>query len=165
MACKFRAQQATTVVNDIQVQVGRTGALTPVAMLEPVRLAGSTISRATLHNLDEIARLGIKIGDTVWVEKGGDVIPKVVQGGGKPAPEGALDFVPPPRCPVCQGEVSRSEDEAVLRCVNPACSAKIKASLLHFSSRKALRIEGLGEALVDQLLEKGLIQTPPISTP
>ena len=160
VACKFRAQQATTVVNDIQVQVGRTGALTPVAMLEPVRLAGSTISRATLHNLDEIARLGIKIGDTVWVEKGGDVIPKVVKVVENLRPEGALDFVPPPRCPVCQGEVSRSEDEAVLRCVNPACSAKIKASLLHFSSRKALRIEGLGEALVDQLLEKGLIQDP-----
>ncbi len=158
VACKFRARQATTVVNDIQVQVGRTGALTPVAMLEPVRLAGSTISRATLHNLDEIARLGIKIGDTVWVEKGGDVIPKVVKVVENLRPEGARDFVPPPRCPVCQGEVRRSEDEAVLRCVDPACSAKIKASLLHFSSRKALRIEGLGEALVDQLLEKGLIQ-------
>ena len=160
VACKFRARQATTVVNDIQVQVGRTGALTPVAMLEPVRLAGSTISRATLHNLDEIARLGIKIGDTVWVEKGGDVIPKVVKVVENLRPEGARDFVPPPRCPVCQGEVRRSEDEAVLRCIDPACSAKIKASLLHFSSRKALRIEGLGEALVDQLLEKGLIQDP-----
>ena len=158
VACKFRPRQATTVVNDIQVQVGRTGALTPVAMLEPVRLAGSTISRATLHNLDEIARLGIKIGDTVWVEKGGDVIPKVVKVVENLRPEGARDFVPPPRCPACQGEVRRSEDEAVLRCVDPACSAKIKASLLHFSSRKALRIEGLGEALVDQLLEKGLIQ-------
>ena len=158
VACKFRARQATTVVNDIQVQVGRTGALTPVALLEPVRLAGSTVSRATLHNLDEIARLGIKIGDTVWVEKGGDVIPKVVKVVENLRPEGARDFVPPPRCPVCQGEVRRSEDEAVLRCVDPACSAKIKASLLHFSSRKALRIEGLGEALVDQLLEKGLIQ-------
>lgn len=158
VACKFRARQATTVVNDIQVQVGRTGALTPVALLEPVRLAGSTVSRATLHNLDEIARLGIKIGDTVWVEKGGDVIPKVVKVVENLRPEGARDFVPPPRCPVCQGEVRRSEDEAVLRCIDPACSAKIKASLLHFSSRKALRIEGLGEALVDQLLEKGLVR-------
>lgn len=158
VACKFRARQATTVVNDIQVQVGRTGALTPVALLEPVRLAGSTVSRATLHNLDEIARLGIKIGDTVWVEKGGDVIPKVVKVVENLRPEGARDFVPPPRCPVCQGEVRRSEEEAVLRCIDPACSAKIKASLLHFSSRKALRIEGLGEALVDQLLEKGLVR-------
>ena len=160
VACKFRAQQATTVVNDIQVQVGRTGALTPVAMLEPVRLAGSTISRATLHNLDEIARLGIKIGDTVWVEKGGDVIPKVVKVVENLRPPEARDFAPPRQCPACQGEVRRSEDEAVLRCIDPACSAKIKASLLHFSSRKALRIEGLGEALVDQLLEKGLIQDP-----
>lgn len=160
VAFKFRAQQATTVVNDIQVQVGRTGALTPVAMLEPVRLAGSTISRATLHNLDEIARLGVKIGDTVWVEKGGDVIPKVVKVVESLRPQGARDFVVPQRCPVCQGEVFRAEEEAVLRCIDPACSAKIKASLLHFSSRKALRIEGLGEALVDQLLEKGLIQDP-----
>ncbi len=160
VACKFRAQQATTVVNDIQVQVGRTGALTPVAMLEPVRLAGSTISRATLHNLDEIARLGIKIGDTVWVEKGGDVIPKVVKVVENLRPPEARDFAPPLQCPACQGEVRRSEDEAVLRCIDPACSAKIKASLLHFSSRKALRVEGLGEALVDQLLEKGLIQDP-----
>lgn len=160
VACKFRAQQATTVVNDIQVQVGRTGALTPVALLKPVPLAGSTISRATLHNLDEIARLGVKIGDTVWVEKGGDVIPKVVKVVESLRPQGARDFVVPQRCPVCQGEVFRAEEEAVLRCIDPACSAKIKASLLHFSSRKALRIEGLGEALVDQLLEKGLIQDP-----
>ena len=160
VACKFRAQQATTVVNDIQVQVGRTGALTPVAMLEPVRLAGSTISRATLHNLDEIARLGIKIGDTVWVEKGGDVIPKVVKVVETLRPPGARDFAMPRRCPICQGEVVRAEDEAVLRCIDPACSAKIKASLLHFSSRKALRIEGLGEALVDQLLDKDLVRDP-----
>lgn len=160
VACKFRARQVTTVVNDIQVQVGRTGALTPVALLEPVRLAGSTVSRATLHNLDEIARLGIKIGDTVWVEKGGDVIPKVVKVVENQRPPDARDFAMPGRCPVCRGEVVRAEDEAVLRCLDPACSAKIKASLLHFSSRKALRIEGLGEALVDQLLEKGLIQEP-----
>ena len=160
VACKFRARQATTVVNDIQVQVGRTGALTPVALLEPVRLAGSTISRATLHNLDEIARLGIKIGDTVWVEKGGDVIPKVVKVVESLRPDGARDFVPPHKCPVCQGEVYRAEDEAVLRCLDPACSAMTRAALLHFSSRKALRIEGLGEALVDQLLEKGLVRDP-----
>ena len=160
VAYKFRARQATTVVNDIQVQVGRTGALTPVALLEPVRLAGSTISRATLHNLDEIARLGIKIGDTVWVEKGGDVIPKVVKVVEHLRPPEARDFEIPRQCPVCQGKVCRVEDEAVLRCLNPACRAKIKASLLHFSSRKALRIEGLGEALVDQLLENDLVRDP-----
>lgn len=160
VACKFRARQATTVVKGIQVQVGRTGALTPVALLEPVPLAGSTISRATLHNLDEIARLGIKIGDTVWVEKGGDVIPKVVKVVEHLRPDGARDFVPPHKCPACQGEVYRAEDEAVLRCVDPTCRAMVREALLHFSSRKALRIEGLGEALVDQLLDKGLVRDP-----
>lgn len=160
VACKFRAQQATTVVKDIQVQVGRTGALTPVAVLEPVRLAGSTISRATLHNLDEIARLGIRIGDTVWLEKGGDVIPKVVKVVESLRPPGARDFAMPLQCPICQGEVVRAEDEAVLRCINLTCPAKIREALLHFCSRRALRIEGLGEALVDQLLKKELVRDP-----
>ena len=160
VAYKFRARQATTVVNDIQVQVGRTGALTPVAVLEPVRLAGSTISRATLHNLDEIARLGIKIGDTVWVEKGGDVIPKVVKVVESLRPPGARDFVMPRRCPICEGEVVRAEDEAVLRCINLTCPAKIREALLHFCARRALRIEGLGDALVDQLLKKELVRDP-----
>ena len=160
VACKFRARQATTVVNDIQVQVGRTGALTPVALLEPVRLAGSTISRATLHNLEEIDRLGIKIGDTVWVEKGGDVIPKVVKVVENLRPPGAREFVMPQRCPICQGEVFRAEDEAVLRCVNLTCPAKIREALLHFCARRALRIEGLGKALVGQLLQKGLVRDP-----
>ena len=160
VACKFRARQATTVVNDIQVQVGRTGALTPVALLEPVRLAGSTISRATLHNLDEIDRLGIKIGDTVWVEKGGDVIPKLVKVVENLRPPGAREFVMPQRCPICQGEVFRAEDEAVLRCVNLTCPAKIREALLHFCARRALRIEGLGKALVGQLLQKGLVRDP-----
>jgi len=160
VAYKFRARQATTVVNDIQVQVGRTGALTPVAVLEPVRLAGSTISRATLHNLDEIARLGIKIGDTVWVEKGGDVIPKVVKVVDNLRPPGARDFAMPRRCPICQAEVVRAEDETVLRCISPTCPAKIREALLHFCSRRALRIEGLGEALVDQLLKRELVRDP-----
>ncbi len=160
VAYKFRARQATTVVKDIQVQVGRTGALTPVAMLEPVRLAGSTISRATLHNLDEIERLGLQIGDTVWIEKGGDVIPKVLKVVDHLRPEGARDFEIPRQCPICQGEVRRAEDEAVLRCINLACPAKTRETLLHFSARKALRIEGLGEALVSQLLEKGLVRDP-----
>ena len=159
-AYKFRARQATTVVKDIQVQVGRTGALTPVAALEPVRLAGSTISRATLHNFDEIERLGLKIGDTVWIEKGGDVIPKVLKVVEHLRPEWARDFVIPHQCPICQGEVFRADDEAVLRCINLTCPAKTKETLLHFAARKALRIEGLGEALVSQLLEKGLVRDP-----
>ena len=160
VAYKFRARQATTVVNDIQVHVGRTGALTPVAVLEPVRLAGSTISRATLHNLDEISRLRIRVGDTVWVEKGGDVIPKVVKVVEQLRPPRARDFVMPKRCPVCQGEVFRAKDEAVLRCINLTCPAKIREALLHFCSRRALRIEGLGEALVSQLIEKNMVQDP-----
>ncbi|PYV92154.1 MAG: DNA ligase, partial [Acidobacteria bacterium] len=160
IAYKFPARQATTQVRDILVQVGRTGALTPVADLEPVRLAGTTISRATLHNEDEIRRLGLKIGDYVLLEKGGDVIPKVVKVLESRRPKEARDFVMPNRCPVCSGEVYRSEGEAVRRCTNVGCPAKIKESLLHFSSRKAMKIEGLGESLVDQLVDKGLVRDP-----
>lgn len=160
VACKFPARQATTQVRNIQVQVGRTGALTPVADLEPVLLAGSTISRATLHNEDEIRRLGLKIGDFVLIEKGGDVIPKVVKVLEGRRPANARDFVMPERCPVCSGQVYRPEGEAVWRCANVSCPAKLKESLLHFSARKAMKIEGLGEALVDQLVDKGLVKDP-----
>lgn len=159
-AYKFAARQATTQVRNILVQVGRTGALTPVAELEPVELAGSTISRATLHNEDEVRRLGLKIGDFVLIEKGGDVIPKVVKVLEGRRPSDARDFVMPSRCPVCAGDVYRPEGEAVWRCGNVGCPAKLKESLLHFSARKAMRIEGLGEALVDQLVEKGLVKDP-----
>ncbi len=159
-AFKFQARQSTTQVKNILVQVGRTGALTPVAELEPVELAGSTISRATLHNEDEIRRLELKIGDFVLIEKGGDVIPKVVKVIENRRPNEARDFVMPDRCPVCSGEVFRPEGEAVRRCVNVRCPAKVKESLLHFSSRKAMKIEGLGDALVDQLVEKGLVKDP-----
>jgi len=160
VAYKFPARQATTQVRDILVQVGRTGALTPVADLEPVKLAGSTISRATLHNEDEIQRLGLKIGDFVLIEKGGDVIPKIVKVLEARRPPEAEDFTMPDRCPVCAGEVYRAEGEAVRRCSNVGCPAKVKESLLHFSSRKAMKIEGLGEALVEQLVDKGLVKDP-----
>ena len=160
VAYKFAARQATTQVKNILVQVGRTGALTPVADLEPAELAGSTISRATLHNGDEIRRLGLKIGDWVLIEKGGDVIPKVVKVLESRRPDNARDFVMPDRCPVCLGEVYRPEDEAVWRCANVSCPAKLKESLLHFSARKAMKIEGLGEALVDQLVDKGYVKDP-----
>lgn len=160
VAYKFPARQATTQVKDILVQVGRTGALTPVADLEPVKLAGSTISRATLHNEDEIQRLGLKIGDFVLIEKGGDVIPKIVKVLEARRPPEAKDFIMPDRCPVCSGAVYRAEGEAVRRCSNVGCPAKVKESLLHFSSRKAMKIEGLGEALVDQLVDKGLVKDP-----
>ena len=160
VAYKFAARQATTQVKNILVQVGRTGALTPVADLDPVKLAGSTISRATLHNEDEIERLGLKIGDFVLIEKGGDVIPKIVKVVESRRPADAKKFVMPSRCPVCTSEVYRAEGEAVRRCSNLRCPAKVKESLLHFASRKAMKIEGLGEALVDQLVDKALVKDP-----
>jgi DNA ligase (NAD+) len=157
VAYKFPARQATTRVRDIIVQVGRTGALTPVADLEPVPLAGTTISRATLHNEDEIGRLGLMIGDTVIIERGGEVIPKVVKVVESRRPKGARPFVAPRRCPVCGGSVYRPEGEVVRRCVNTACPAQLKESLLHFSSRRAMDIDGLGDVLVDLLVEKKLV--------
>ena len=160
MAYKFPAREATTQVRDILVQVGRTGALTPVAELEPVELAGSTISRATLHNEAEIDRLGLKIGDFVLIEKGGDVIPKVVKVIESRRPPNARIFKMPDHCPVCSEKVYRPDGEAVWRCVNVRCPAKIKESLLHFASRKAMKIEGLGDVLVDQLVDKKRVHDP-----
>jgi DNA ligase (NAD+) len=156
LAVKFRARQATTKLVDIRVQVGRTGALTPVAVLEPVQLGGTTIRHATLHNEDEIERLGVQINDRVLLERGGDVIPKIVS-----VVEQAPDrhpFSMPSRCPVCGGEVFREEGEAVRRCLSQVCPAKLKESLLHWASRKAMKIDGLGDRLVDQLVEKGLVR-------
>ena len=160
IAYKFAARQATTQVKDIIIQVGRTGALTPVADLEPVELAGTTISRATLHNEDEIQRLGLMIGDLVMIEKGGDVIPKVVKVIQSRRPAQAKHFEMPDRCPVCSSKVYRPDGEAVRRCINVRCPAKIKESLLHYSSRKTMKIDGLGAALVDQLVEKKLVNDP-----
>ncbi|HEY3103843.1 MAG TPA: NAD-dependent DNA ligase LigA, partial [Pyrinomonadaceae bacterium] len=158
VAYKYPARQATTRVNEILVSVGRTGALTPVAMLEPVPLGGVTVSRSTLHNEDEIRRLGLKIGDWVLIERGGDVIPKVLKvieskRTGKEKP-----FKMPTECPVCGGRVSRPEGEAVSRCVAADCPAQLIGRILHFASRRAMRIEGLGFALADQLIEKKLVR-------
>ena len=155
VAYKYPARQATTRVNGIRAQVGRTGTLTPVADLEPVDVGGVTVSRATLHNLDEIARLGVKVGDTVLIQRAGEVIPQVVKVV-KAAPDGR-EFVMPQKCPVCGGEVHRAEGEVAFRCVNTACPAKLKESLLYFAGRRAMNIDGLGEALVDQLVDKGLV--------
>ena len=158
---KFPARQATTRLRDIIVQVGRTGALTPVAVLDPVSISGTTVSRATLHNEDEIRRKDIRIGDIVLVERSGDVIPRIV-GPMKDRRSGAeTAFVPPDRCPVCRALVHRAEDEVVSRCENPSCPAKLRESLLHFAGRRAMDVEGLGEALVDQLLEKKLVAAIP----
>jgi DNA ligase (NAD+) len=158
---KFPARQATTRVNDIILQVGRTGALTPVALLEPVKLSGTTISRSTLHNEDEIKRKDIRIGDTVLIERSGDVIPKVVAVMKEKRTGNERPFIFPKKCPVCHSSVFQAEGEAVSRCTNPSCPAKLKESLLHFASRRAMNIEGLGEAVVDQLLAKGLVSNVP----
>jgi len=156
VAVKFRARQATTKLIDIRLQVGRTGALTPVAELEPVQLGGTTIRHATLHNEDEIARLGVQINDRILLERGGDVIPKIVS-----VVEEAPDRRPfhmPEQCPVCGSQVMREEGEAVRRCLSQTCPAKIKEAFLHWSGRRAMKIDGLGERLVDQLVEKKLVR-------
>ena len=158
VAYKFTARSGITQVEDIAVQVGRTGKLTPVAVLHPVLIGGTTVSRATLHNADEIERLGVKIGDYVTVERGGDVIPKIVGVvEDKEHPRGKKTFVFPDSCPVCGSEVVRDEGEADYRCIHVDCPARLKESVLHFASRKVMNIEGLGEALVMQLLERQLL--------
>ena len=157
VAFKFPAQQATTILRKIEVNVGRTGAVTPYAVLEPVRLGGSTISLATLHNEQEIARRDLRDGDTVIIEKGGDVIPKVVKAIESKRPADSRPWVMPTRCPFCGSELHKPEDEVVWRCPNTSCPAKIRRGLEHFASRRAMNIEGLGESLVDQLITTGLV--------
>jgi DNA ligase (NAD+) len=155
IAYKYPARQAVTTVKGIEVQVGRTGALTPVAHLEPVVVGGVTVSRATLHNEDEIERLGLQIGDEVVVERSGDVIPKVV----RVSAQGSYrqPFRMPSLCPVCKSNVVREAGEAASRCINANCPARLKESLLHFASRGVMNIDGMGEALVDQLVDGGLV--------
>ena len=160
IAYKFTARSGITQVNDITVQVGRTGKLTPVAELTPVFIGGTTVSRATLHNADFIERLGLKLGDWVRVERGGDVIPKVVEvleDAGHP--RGKKPFIFPAECPECHSRVVRAEGEVDFRCVNADCPAKLRESLLHFASRGVMNIEGLGEAVVQQLLDRGLVHS------
>ena len=159
IAYKFPGQQKTSLVKDIVITVGRTGALTPTAILEPVHIAGSTISRATLHNEDEIRRKDIRIGDHVLVQKAGDVIPEVVKVIKEKRDGSERVFQMPDKCPVCGAEAVREEGEAVLRCSNvTGCPAQLREGILHFISRDAMNIEGVGPALVDQLLEKGLLK-------
>ncbi|HEX2271249.1 MAG TPA: NAD-dependent DNA ligase LigA [Pyrinomonadaceae bacterium] len=158
IAYKYPARQASTKVLDIVVQVGRTGALTPVANLEPVFLAGTTVSRATLHNEDEIKRLGLKIGDWVMIEKSGEIIPKVLSVIKSKRTGNEKPFRPPKNCPVCGGLISRPEGEVVARCVAADCRAQLVGRLLHFASRRAMRIEGLGDVLAIQLVEANLVK-------
>jgi DNA ligase (NAD+) len=155
-AFKFPAEQATTTIKRIAVNVGRTGAVTPYAVLEPVFLAGSTISMATLHNAEDVARKDLRDGDRVVIEKGGDVIPKVVKAI-LPHPAGSTPFQMPAECPVCRSPLHRDEEEVVWRCENTSCPARIRRSLEHFTSRSAMNIEGLGESLIDQLIAQELI--------
>jgi len=157
IAFKFPAQQARTRLKQIAVNVGRTGAVTPYAVLEPVKLAGSTISMATLHNAEDVARKDIREGDLVVIEKGGDVIPKVVRPVIEERPAHSQPWVMPSACPACDSTLTRPEDEVVWRCDNTSCPAKIRRGLEHFASRGAMNIEGLGEALIDQLVTRGLV--------
>ncbi len=160
VAYKFAARAGVTQVEDIQVQVGRTGKLTPVAWLAPVQVGGTTVTRATLHNADEIERLGLRIGDFVRIERGGDVIPKVVEVvEDAEHPRGTKHFHFPHTCPACGSEVVRTPGEADYRCVNTDCPARLRESLLHFASRGVMNIEGMGEAIVMQLLGRGLVKT------
>jgi DNA ligase (NAD+) len=155
-AFKFPAQQATTILRKIEVNVGRTGAVTPYAVLEPVLLAGSTISMATLHNAEDVARKDLREGDRVLIEKGGDVIPKVVKPI-LPHPDAAVPWQMPVACPVCGRPLRRDEEEVVWRCENSTCPARIRRGLEHFASRTAMNIEGLGESLIDELVRQEII--------
>ena len=155
IAYKFPAEQATTKLTEIIVQVGRTGTLTPVAVVEPVPLAGTTVTRATLHNEDEIKRKDIRVGDTVLMEKGGDIIPKVVKVITEKRTGREKRFHMPAKCPACGAPVERLEGEVAVRCTNVGCPAQAKEQLAHFAARGAMDVEGLGPALVDQLIERG----------
>jgi len=160
MAYKFPAEQATTRIKKIIVQVGRTGALTPVAIMEPVEVGGVTVSRATLHNEDEIKRKDIRVGDRVIIQRAGDVIPYVVSAIKEKRTGKEKKFIFPKKCPVCGADVYRPPGEVVIRCTNISCPAQIKETIRHFTSRGAMDVEGIGDAQVEQLVEKGLIRDP-----
>ncbi|TET78717.1 MAG: NAD-dependent DNA ligase LigA [Candidatus Cloacimonadota bacterium] len=155
---KFPAEQAVTKIKDIVLSVGRTGTVTPIALLDPVKLSGSTVSRSTLHNQDEIKRKDIRIGDYVIVEKGGEVIPKVVKVVTEKRTGKEKKLKMPENCPVCGSELVQSKDEVAIRCINLSCPAQVKGSIQHFASRSAMDIEGLGYVLVEQLVEEGLVK-------
>lgn len=158
VAYKYPAEQKQTVIKDIYVNVGRTGVLTPNAVLEPVRLAGSTVSRATLHNMDYIEEKDIRIGDTVWIRKAGDIIPEVVEVIRERRTGDEIKFIMPDKCPVCTADVVREKGEAAFRCIDVDCPARLFRSIVHFASRDAMNIEGLGPALIESLMNKGFLK-------
>ncbi|MFC1640498.1 NAD-dependent DNA ligase LigA [Patescibacteria group bacterium] len=160
LAYKFPAEQTTTIIEDIHLQVGRTGAITPVAIMKPVKVAGSTVSRATLHNEDRIKELDVRLGDTVVLQKAGDVIPEVVEVLKKLRPKGAVKYTFPKICPVCGSKVVRKKGEAAHVCTNPKCYAQERRKLMYFISKAAFDIEGFGPAIVDQLIENKLVAEP-----
>lgn len=161
LAYKFAATQATTQVKDIVVNVGRTGAVTPMALMEPVEVGGVTVSRATLHNEDEVARKDVRVGDTVLIQRAGDVIPEVVKVIREERPPDAQPFQMPSHCPVCGTPLVRPEGEAVTRCPNPDCRGALRRAILHFASKGAMDIDGLGEKIIDMLLDQGLVKDLP----
>ena len=160
IAYKYPPEQARTKLEDIVIQVGRTGVLTPAAVLTPVKLSGSTVSRATLHNEDFIQEKDIRIGDTVIINKAAEIIPEVLSVVKELRPESAVPFVMPKECPECGWAVARKEGEAAYRCTNPHCPALGREGLIHFASRDAMDIEGCGPAVINQLLDAGLVKTP-----
>jgi DNA ligase (NAD+) len=160
VAYKYEPEQAETTLQTISIQVGRTGVLTPVAELEPVQLAGTTVKRATLHNEDEIRRKDIKIGDRVIIEKAGEIIPAVVKVLTEKRSGAETEFAMPTSCPTCHGEVEKREGEVALRCINLQCPAQVKNWIAHYASRGAMDISGLGESLVEQLVDSGLVKNP-----
>jgi DNA ligase (NAD+) len=160
VAYKFPAHQATTKVLEVEFGVGRTGIITPVAKLEPVKCAGVTISNVTLHNFDEIKRLDVRVGDTVLIERAGEVIPKVIKVIESKRTGKEKTLTVPHNCPVCGGKINKEKEEEVYwYCINPDCPKRLKASVLHFASRLAMDIEGMGDSLVDALVDKGIIKS------
>lgn len=158
IAYKFPAEEAVTVLRDIELSVGRTGVITPTAILDPVKVAGTTVQRASLHNADIIRELGVKIGDAVVIKKAGDIIPKVVRVLEEKRTGDEQEFVMPTECPACGAELVHLEEEVALRCINPNCPAQLKEGLIHFVSRDAMNIDGLGEKVIEQLFREQLIQ-------
>ncbi|MEO6078040.1 MAG: NAD-dependent DNA ligase LigA, partial [Candidatus Andersenbacteria bacterium] len=161
IAYKFPAEEATTIVEAIDVQVGRTGALTPVAHLTPVRVAGTTVSRATLHNADEVARKDVRLGDTVVIRKAGDIIPEVIRVLENLRPKDSKPFQMPKKCPICGSDIHKDESGIVMRCINPECFVREQQQILYAVGRAGFNIDGLGDKIVEQLLQEGLISNAP----